>query len=142
MDAEVAEFLERKLERMLNIAVVQALKDAQERGQCTMILSGSPEFLVRPIAQKLGVSYAMGTSYSLDSQGNFIAVKQTMDGSAKRLFVQEFIEESQTIFREGIDVYSDSFHDLPLFEIATTPIAVGPDSKLLRICRERNWKIL
>ena len=42
---------------------------------------------------------------------------------------------------EGIYAYSDSIHDLALLEFSNFPTAVNPDKKLLKIAKQRRWKI-
>jgi HAD superfamily hydrolase (TIGR01490 family) len=49
--------------------------------------------------------------------------------------------------REGIDLaeswaYSDSESDLPMLRLVGHPVAVNPDSELLRVAREEGWEVL
>ena len=37
--------------------------------------------------------------------------------------------------------YSDSITDLPLLEVVGTPVAVSPDRRLLRVAKQRGWRI-
>lgn len=38
--------------------------------------------------------------------------------------------------------YSDSESDLPMLELVGNPVAVNPDSALLKIARERGWRVM
>jgi HAD superfamily hydrolase (TIGR01490 family) len=49
--------------------------------------------------------------------------------------------------REGIDLaeswaYSDSESDLPMLRLVGHPVAVNPDTELLRVAREEGWAVL
>jgi hypothetical protein len=49
--------------------------------------------------------------------------------------------------REGIDLansyaYSDSITDLPMLELVGHPVAVNPDSELLRVARQEGWRVM
>ena len=49
--------------------------------------------------------------------------------------------------REGIDLtksyaYSDSESDLPMMRAVGHPVAVNPDSELLRVAREEGWRVM
>ena len=37
--------------------------------------------------------------------------------------------------------YSDSITDLPLLECVGTPVVVSPDRRLLRLSKQRGWRI-
>jgi phosphoserine phosphatase len=49
--------------------------------------------------------------------------------------------------REGYDLsesfaYSDSESDLPMLRAVGHPVAVNPDSHLLRVAREEGWQVM
>lgn len=48
-------FVEQELAGMLHLPVLCRLREAQKQGDYTVILSSSPDFLVRPIAEALGI---------------------------------------------------------------------------------------
>ncbi|NDD01254.1 MAG: HAD-IB family hydrolase, partial [Betaproteobacteria bacterium] len=41
-----------------------------------------------------------------------------------------------------ISFYSDSINDLPLLEMAQTPVATNPDARLRQLATDRGWRIL
>src|SRR3954454_17601729 len=53
----------------------------------------------------------------------------------------------QVADREGIDLtesyaYSDSESDLPMLRVVGHPVAVNPDTALLRVAREEGWQVM
>src|SRR5687767_4115753 len=49
--------------------------------------------------------------------------------------------------REGIDLeasfaYSDSESDLPMLRLVGHPVAVNPDTELLRVARAEGWEVM
>lgn len=137
----VDQFLNESLAPMLNDPVVQRLKNAQDRGDHVLILSSSPDFLVKKIAARLQVPHWSATVYKCDEQGNFSTISHVMEGREKGEYLKKLMDELQVIPSE-VTVYSDSYLDLPILKMAGKAIAVGPDSHLKRICLQNNWEIL
>lgn len=96
-----------------------------------LILSSSPDFLVRPLARQLGAE-GKGSLYAVDAQGNFSHIVSIMDGQAKA----DALPSGPCTF------YTDSLLDLPALEKASIPIVVGSDKKLCQLARQRGWQIL
>jgi phosphoserine phosphatase len=135
------QFLTDSLDAMLYHPVVKRLKQAQNQGYHVMILSSAPDFLVEEIASRLQVSHWKATIYQPDEKGNFIAIAQVMEGEDKAKYLKEVADQMQ-LPQSAITVYSDSYLDLPILKIAGQAIAVGPDSRLKRICLQNGWEIL
>ncbi len=137
----VKKFLLCHLSSMLYSPVVQRLQAARERGDYVVILSSSPDFLVREIASYLQVQHWGGTIYQVDEKGRFSQISQIMEGEDKACYVQALAHQMKIPFA-AITVYSDSYLDLPVLKIAGQAIAVDPDSRLKRICLQNGWEIL
>lgn len=125
--AHLAErFVDERLSGLLNTKVVERLQ-----GHC-ILLSSSPNFLVEPIAKRLGFSHWLATSWEPLS---------IVDGEAKR------IEAALAAERLGIPLsncvaYSDSHLDLPLLISVGKVVLVNPDRTLLKINVKNNWEII
>lgn len=91
----------------------------------SLILSSSPDFLVVPIAQRLGVE-GMGSIYVSDSECRLL------DGPAK----------AKLLPPGPCTYYTDSILDLPVLEAAHTCVAVQPDRSLRRLAHKRGWEII
>lgn len=119
----------------------RALQEAQKRGDYTLILSASPDFLVEKIARYLRVEEWGGTVYGVDKDESLCNIAKLMDGTRKAACVQETAGKLK-MGKERITAYSDSYDDLPLLMAAGCPIAVNPDSRLRSLAREKNWSII
>ncbi len=136
---ELAEkFIPSLLATSLYDPVVQHLRQAQEQGQKTILISSSPEFLVQAIGRHLQMTKSFGSAYRLDDRGNFSTIKQVMDG-AEKVRVLHAVQEEENLPRGSLTAFSDSITDLPFLEAVGEPIGVCPDKKLRFVCSKRGW---
>lgn len=134
----VDEFLDKNLNSFLNQKTFSFLKKALlEKDSLIFILSNSPSYLVKPIAERLGVKNALGSDYEIDSNGEFLKVKTVMDGFAKAEFVKNHVRN-----KEHKVVFTDSIWDKPLLDIANECYAVNPDKKLFSLAKQKGWNIV
>ena len=117
------------------------LETAKEFGHYTVILSSSPDFLVKHITNRFEVDEWGATEYTLDQEGNFCSIRRTMEGEVKANYIHELVQK-RGIPKDKITAYSDSHLDLPFLKAAGKAIAVNPDRTLRKICKKNNWKII
>lgn len=141
IESHVEPFLQDYLMSRLYAPVFARLRLAQHLGHYTLILSNSPSFLVKKVAQFLGVSDWRSTHYAIDKQQHLSHVESIMQGEEKALCVKE-VAAILCIGQEKISAYSDSYLDLPLLLSAGTPVVVNPDRKLRRFSELHGWQIL
>lgn len=141
IDCYVDIFLTEFLADMLYHPVVQRLKMAQDQGEYVLILSSSPDFLVKEIARRLEVVYWKSTIYESDQEGKLVAVSLVMGGEDKAKYLKELVYQMD-LERTDITVYSDSHLDLPILKMAGQAVGIRPDCHLKRICLENGWEIL
>lgn len=134
-------FLKECLAKLYYPPVLNRLFEAIKRGDYTLILSSSPDFLVKGIARELGISAWQGTVYEVDEQGFFSHVSHVLDGCGKVDFVKLLAGRLHLDPRLMI-AYSDSHLDLPILKIAGTAIGVKPDYHLKRVCLDLGWEII
>lgn len=137
----VDQFLNESLAGMLNPLVFERLKGSLYKGDYVLILSSSPDFLVQEIARRLKVTAAEGTIYEVDSDGKMAKLGHVMDGRNKAKVVVDLAQQLQIPVSE-ITVYTDSYLDLPLLEIAGKSIGVNPDFRLKKLCKDNDWEII
>ncbi|MEV7966648.1 HAD-IB family hydrolase [Sphaerisporangium sp. NPDC088356] len=119
-------------------ALAQSHLDA---GQRVWLVTATPVELSRVIAQRLGLTGALGTvAETQDGVYTGRLVGDLLHGPAKAAAVKALAR------REGLDLsrctaYSDSANDLPLLQIVGHPCAINPDSELLEHARNNNWMI-
>lgn len=112
-----------------------------DAGQRVWLVTAAPVELGNVIAQRLGLTGAIGTvAEVVDGVYTGRLVGDLMHGPAKAAAVKKLAAA------EGLDLakcaaYSDSVNDLPMLSIVGRPVAVNPDSALRRIAREKGWEI-
>lgn len=117
------------------------MDEHRQKGRRVIVISASPEEIVRPLCRFLGVTDVIATRSEIDDQGMYTGkVEFYAYGPGKAEAMIELAEA------EGIDLsasyaYSDSATDLPMMEIVGHPVAVNPDSELRAIAEERGWEI-
>lgn len=141
LQAYVTVFLEQQLTEKLYQPALQRLHEAQKRGDYTLILSSSPDFLVRPIAEWFGVDSWQATIYAVDDGGCLSHLASILEGQDKANYLAHLIRE-MGIHSSSVTVYSDSHLDLPILKMAGKAIGVVPDFYLKRICQEKGWEII
>lgn len=113
----------------------------QRWGHKVFIVSASPEEVVAPIAQLLGVDEAIATRAELDEEGRY-------SGRTERyVYAEEKVAAiTEAAERDGLDLdhcwaYSDSATDIPMLAAVGHPVAVNPDREMARAARERGWQV-
>jgi len=141
LDSHVEAFVQDEISSSLYLPGIDCLRRAQHFGHLTLILSNSPEFLVRGIARFLGVGDWRGTQYAVDTENRLSHIVRIMQGEDKAEQVKQ-VAERHYIEKSQITAYSDSHLDLPFLLSAGHPVAVNPSRKLLDISLARNWTIV
>jgi HAD superfamily hydrolase (TIGR01490 family) len=134
----VKDFVDHWLAGALYLPAFSELRRAQHLGYYTMILSNSPSFLVKVIAEKLNVCDWKATEYEVDKDGKLCHIAHVLNGKDKAGQVCSLIKKLG-LSKKNVTAYSDSFWDLPLLESVGFPVVVNPDRKLKRISQQQNW---
>ena len=112
-----------------------------DAGQQVWLVTATPVELARVIAQRLGLSGALGTvAENADGLYTGRLVGDILHGPGKAHAVQALAES------EGFDLskcyaYSDSHNDIPMLSLVGHAVAINPDSRLREVARERGWEI-
>jgi HAD superfamily hydrolase (TIGR01490 family) len=134
-------FLDESFESMIYSPALEKLNEAKRMGQLTVILSSSPDFLVKLFAERFGVDRWAGTRYLTNSQQNLTAISEILDGEGKAKFLHALSKEMEIPTAE-ITAYTDSFLDLPFLKEAGHAVGVNPDNKLRAMCHQYQWDII
>jgi phosphoserine phosphatase len=137
----VRETLDDVVEPIIYAEALELIEQHQAEGRRTYIVSASPEEIVQPLAEYLGVDGAIASRAVVDLDGRYTG---EMAFYAYGPFKAEAIDNLAMF--EGIDLaasyaYSDSYTDVPMLEVVGHPVAVNPDRVLARLARERGWEI-
>jgi HAD superfamily hydrolase (TIGR01490 family) len=117
------------------------VREHLDRGHVVAVVSGATRFVVRPIAQHLGIEHMLYTRLEVED-GVFTGriIEPICFETGKIYWLQEFIEA------QGIDLarsyfYSDSITDLPLLDLVGHPVVTNPDPLLYRTAVKRTWPV-
>ena len=141
---EIEELVREVLEEVIDPYIYQEALDLialhRALGRRVYIVSSSPEEVVRPLAERLGVEEVIATRAET-KDGKYTGNLEFYcagDGKAERI--------RQVAETEGIDLsqsfaYSDSITDRPMLELVGNPVAVNPDRELRNLATQRGWRI-
>lgn len=139
--AVVRDTLTDVIEPIVYVEALDLIREHQAAGRRVFIISASPEEIVAPLAQYLGVDEAIATRARLDDEGRYTGeVEFYAYGPFKAEAVRAAAEE-QGIDLEASYAYSDSVTDIPMLETVGHPVVVNPDRDLLRAAKEREWEV-
>jgi len=138
----VREALDDVVEPIIYAEALELLEQHRASGRKTYLVSASPEEIVQPLAEYLGVDGAIASRAVVDLDGRytgemaFYAYGQFKAEAIRDLALFEDIDLSSSY------AYSDSYTDVPMLEAVGHPAAVNPDRVLARLARDRGWEIL
>lgn len=140
---EAAELAADVLEPMVGPFASMLIEEHRAAGRPVVLATTTPEHLIRPFAERLGLDAVIATRYEVGADGRFTGRN---DGHfvwsmGKVAAVREWAEE------EGIDLeesfaYSDSIYDAPLLKAVGNPGAVNPDPRLQALAVAARWPVL
>ncbi len=132
---EAEEFCNSVYDSVVRSQIYSELESLRSSGAEVILLSSSPDFIVKAFAKKLRIERYFASKYLVNSAGEFIAV-EPMNGAAKVKLFSTFTKQQKSI------AFSDSFSDLELLQKVDVPVAVHPDRKLRRYAQKHKWRIL
>jgi len=138
----VREALEETVEPIIYAEALDLIEAHRAAGHKVYLVSASPEEIVEPLAEHLGVDGCIATRTVVDADGRYSG---EMDfyayGPYKAEAITALAEELGLDLTES-SAYSDSYTDLPMLEVVGHPVAVNPDRVLAKTAKERGWEIM
>jgi HAD superfamily hydrolase (TIGR01490 family) len=123
--------------------MVDEVRQHQDEGRATFIVSAAGNELVALLARVLGMEGGIGTRYEVDP-GGFLTGDLDgpfMYGEGKVEAMRRFAAEHD-IDLAGSWAYSDSASDLPMLRAVGNPVAVNPDAELAAIAKQEGWRVM
>ncbi|WP_375489665.1 HAD family hydrolase [uncultured Jatrophihabitans sp.] len=112
-----------------------------DAGQRVWLVTATPVELATIIAQRLGLTGALGTvAEAVDGVYTGRLVGDVLHGEAKAAAVRALAVRDD-LDLDRCSAYSDSINDLPMLSLVGRPVAVNPDSALQAEARRRGWEI-
>ena len=111
-------------------------------GRLVYLVSASPEEIVAPLAEHLGLDGIIASRARLDADGRYTGdVEFYCYGENKVNAITE-LATAESIDLGRSYAYSDSATDLPMLQAVGHPIAVNPDRELIQIALRNGWPIV
>ena len=138
----VQEAVDEVISPLVYAEALVLMDEHRREGREVVIVSISPEEVVRPLARHLGVDHVIATRSTVDEEGRYageLAFYATGPGKAEAIgeLARQWDLELEECF-----AYSDSFTDLPMLESVGHPVAVNPDKELKELAQERSWPVV
>jgi HAD superfamily hydrolase (TIGR01490 family) len=144
-EPEFAERCRRWVEdEVLPLLLPSALRKIEHHraeGHVLAILSSSPTYVTRPIAETLGIDEVLSTRFEVDGDkftGRLIGPACVGPGKV------HWAEDMGTRRKVSLDeswFYTDSYTDLPMLERVGNRVIVNPDPRLRLHAKKRGWRV-
>ncbi|MGB8360574.1 MAG: HAD-IB family hydrolase [Acidimicrobiia bacterium] len=141
VEAIVTETVDQVVTPLVYAEALAIMEEHRGAGRRVVVISASPEEIVRPLCRYLGINEIIATRAEVDEEGRYTGnLELYAYGEGKADAIRELAE------REGIDLsdsyaYSDSITDLPMLETVGHPVVVNPDGELAAVAEERGWEV-
>ena len=120
---------------------LRKLDEHREQGHRIVLVSGSLEPVLKPLADALGTDALIATEPEVD--GSYLTgrlVHGPLNGDRKAVAMRH-LSDSLGIDLEHSYAYGDSYADKEFLESVGHPVAVNPDRRLKKIAKSRGWPI-
>ena len=142
--AQVERLVRETLSEVLDPLIYQEALDLialhRALGRRIYIVSSSPEEIVRPLAEHLGVDDVIATRVEV------VDGRYTGELEFYCYGPQKAEAMAEVAAREDVDLsesyaYSDSITDAPMLEAVGHPVAVNPDRDLRKVASKKGWQV-
>jgi HAD superfamily hydrolase (TIGR01490 family) len=136
------EYCDRVLMRHLYPRAIEMLEANRAVGIEPVLVTGSPDFLVAPLASRLDIHH-FAANRLVYSRGLATGrmLEPVMAGSEKSAWCEDFAAQRR-VDLAGCWGYADSYYDLPFLCALGHPVAVNPDRRLFAAAHNRKWPIV
>ena len=120
---------------------VQKIREHQAKGDHAVLISASPQFVVKPVADYLGME-SRSTELEVGQDGKLTGrvVGDPCYGDGKRKWGEQ-IAKRRGAPMDACWFYTDSYSDHYLLDVVGHPVAVNPDPKLKTYAQQKRWPI-
>ncbi len=130
-DAHVQDFWNTSNAKQLNKSVVKMMKaDAKDKDGIIICISGSPEFFIKPMVDKLPVDVLICTRPQKKDYRKISGENCNGHAKVRRFFA--WIEKQNFICWRVVKTVSDSLKDKPIYDLANQWYAVDAHGKITR----------
>jgi HAD superfamily hydrolase (TIGR01490 family) len=134
-------WVENEVLPLLLPAALRQIEHHREQGHMLALLSSSPTYVTRPIAETLGLDETISTQLEV-SDGQFTGklLGPACFGLGKVHWAEK-LTASRSLDLRASWFYTDSYSDLPMLERVGHQVVVNPDPRLRRTAKQRGWPV-
>ncbi len=136
----VRETLVETIEPLIYAEALDLMEFHRAEGHRIYLVSASPEEIVLPLAEMLGVDGAIATRAEIDDAGCYTGEMAFYAYGPNKAVAITQLAERAGIILEDCYAYSDSATDVPMLEVVGHPVVVNPDRALAKVAKERGWE--
>lgn len=135
------ELFEHHIRPRLLPAAVARVAEHRNRGDRVVLVSGSLEEIVQPVAEHLDVDDIIAVRLRISDGAHTGELEgQPLAGQTKADAVSEYAAENRISLSRSF-AYADSLDDVPMLQTVGRPAVVNPGRRLLQIARARGWGV-
>jgi HAD superfamily hydrolase (TIGR01490 family) len=136
------EYCERVLLRHLYPQAVSMLEANRAAGLPPVLVTGSPDFIVAPVARHLGVNDFVANRLAMvRGRATGRLAEPVIATEEKAAWIAAFAAERNLSLGASWS-YADSHYDLPFLAAVGHPVAVNPDRRLRAAALSRHWPVV
>ncbi len=119
---------------------MRRIREHKRAGHRVLLLTGALDVVVEPLAELLDVE--VDCAHLLTKDGRMTGDLQSPPpaGEARGALLEEYAARHGLVLAESF-AYADSLSDLPMLELAGTPVVVNPDARLSQVAGQRGWRV-
>ncbi|HUP02278.1 MAG TPA: HAD-IB family hydrolase [Gemmatimonadota bacterium] len=142
LDERARALFHHHIEPRLRTRPVERVQEHRRRGHRVVLVTGSLEPIVAPLAAYLGANDVLAARLEVRAGAHTGRLAEPpLAGERKGALVVGFAREHGIDLAESFG-YADSADDVPMLEAVGHPVAVAPDRRLRRIALARGWEVL
>ncbi len=132
-DALIAGALQEKLAPHIKSKAREAVQSHLAQGDRVLVVSATVDYLVRPVADAIGISDVIAAPVALDAEGRLTQALTdvTPYQENKVVRIKKFIQKEK-LSLEGSCAYGDSINDVQMLMMCDKRFAVDPTAELLK----------
>ena len=125
----------------ISAAGIAAIREHKEQGHVTVLLSGSLDFLLRPMQAYVGADHLICTHLE-ERNGRFTGRIEGPwpYGPTKAVLIRHFAEEHGVAFPDSY-AYADHHSDVEVLSLFGRPVVINAKAKMAALARERQWEM-
>lgn len=136
------EFVAEVLMSNLHPATLERLQAHRAAGDVIVLLSGTPQFIARALAEELGAADCMGAACTTENGYFTMAPPRRHPFGPTKVDAAETLAAANDLSLEQAIAYGDSISDAYLFRVVGEAVAVDPDRWLSAAAEGAGWEIL